>query len=619
MNKTVRFAALLFAAMLILISLPVYAQQEGTELWRSDLRRMNDLTDVMSESDADVLNEKACDAVTDNQFDFVIITYDNSEKEDDADTDYIEYLYSHNELGYGANRDGIVLAFNTEDGTFMMLTHGRGMDIFKDEVLFGLSNTVRAGFENGGYVKASDAFLDSAISTVGFSDVEYSDYEEYDSEDYSSFGPTFIKASVNDMPEWYPDNISEWTFTPIAQDAPRVVDDADIFTDDEERQLEEKIAETATKNGADIVIFTDVSTHGLSRSVYAADFYDFSGYGYGEEHDGFCLFICMDPNARGGWCCVTGSRPRELYTEDNANELDDVLYEYLGDGEYFEGVYDWIGNIGTLLDKGVPFAPDWFPSANEEFVRRRDSSVSRVVDTENVISAETEAKLIEKINDIRDKYGVDVVIHTASNTYDLSQSNYIDKFYKYNGYGIGEDYDGVMLSIFPLYSDVEITTFGNVENKLTDRNIELLMDAVEGIEVKDDYDKAVLRWVDYLEATLRTGRTPRTPFVWSMRGIAAAISSLIASSITASKAKKSMVTVRTVYEANAHFVRDSFGVRNTGDRFTHNTVTRVYSPVNRDRDSGGGHSSGSSGGSSSHSSSYSGSSGTSHSGSGRNF
>ncbi|MBO4306650.1 MAG: hypothetical protein J5890_05630, partial [Clostridia bacterium] len=121
------------------------------------------------------------------------------------------------------------------------------------------------------------------------------------------------------------------------------------------------------------------------------------------------------------------------------------------------------------------------------------------------------------------------------------------------------------------------------------------------------------------EATLRTGRTPRTPFVWSMRGIAAAISSLIASSISASKAKRSMVTVRTVYEANAHFVRDSFGVMNTGDRFTHNTVTRVYSPVNRDRDSGGGHSSGSSGGSSSHSSSYSGSSGTSHSGSGRNF
>ena len=45
-------ALVLFAAL----SLPVWAASDGQSEWRSDLKRVNDFSGVLSESDADELN-----------------------------------------------------------------------------------------------------------------------------------------------------------------------------------------------------------------------------------------------------------------------------------------------------------------------------------------------------------------------------------------------------------------------------------------------------------------------------------------------------------------------------------------------------------------------------------
>ena len=107
------------------------------------------------------------------------------------------------------------------------------------------------------------------------------------------------------LPAWYPKDPLSFPFY-HDEKAPRVIDIADIFSGEEEQQMEARLAELRTSLGKDIVILADVSTYGLSRSVYAADFYDFNGYGIGPDREGVCLMICMEPGNRGWWCCCTG-------------------------------------------------------------------------------------------------------------------------------------------------------------------------------------------------------------------------------------------------------------------------------------------------------------------------
>lgn len=605
-----RISALIFVLLLVMASVPVFAS--GSSEWRSELLRMNDLSGVMLQSDIDDLNDRACDAVEEYKFDFVLITFTSSMREEaEDDSEYVEYLYTNNRLGYGDDHDGVLMAVNTDTEVFVLKSFARGADILPRETLNGFTPAIKSGYINGGLPTAFAVFLDNAIGAVAASDIAYDPDAFYTGAEIETVSFT---CSGDSMPAWYPADVSAWTFTPAPADAPRVVDDADILTDEEEARIEQRIREVAPKYNTDIVIFTDVSTHGLERRVYAADFYDFGGYGYGDDHDGFCLFICMDPNSRGGWCCVTGDRSRDLYTEENANRLDDVLYPYLKRGEYFDGIYDWVGNIGGMLDKGIAFAPDWFPSINGEFVRRHDENAPRIADEANLIESENEAKLLEKVNEIKEKYGVDVVVLTTNTSYGLDEYDYLDAFYKYRGYGLGENYDGVILGIFEPEDDIRIKAYGSAAEKLSDRNIELLCDAAGSRASVSDYNGAANRWLDYLDTTLRTGRTPRIPFIWAIRSVISSVVGLIAGSARTSSAKRSMKTVRTAYSANDHLVGGSCRLQNTLDQFVNSDVTRVYSPVRveHDRDSG-------SSGGSSYSGGYSGSSGSSHSGSGRDF
>lgn len=179
------------------------------------------------------------------------------------------------------------------------------------------------------------------------------------------------------MPSWYPADPANFSFYQD-EEAPRVVDAADILSDADEERLEARIRELRRELVKDIVIYTDVSTYGLERSVLAADFYDFNGYGCGEGREGVCLFICMDPADRDWWVCCTGPVTMELYTESAANLLDDALYDYMAAGDYAAGVSDWVENIRTLYRKGIPFAPDWYPDQGTEFARFHDAAAPRV-------------------------------------------------------------------------------------------------------------------------------------------------------------------------------------------------------------------------------------------------
>ncbi len=81
-------------------------------------------------------------------------------------------------------------------------------------------------------------------------------------------------------------------FPAQAQEA-RVYDDADLFTAQEESQLEDTIAQLRESTSLDLVIVTVQGTGGKDVQTYADDFYDAGGFGVGSDYSGALLLIDM--------------------------------------------------------------------------------------------------------------------------------------------------------------------------------------------------------------------------------------------------------------------------------------------------------------------------------------
>lgn len=162
--------------------------------------------------------------------------------------------------------------------------------------------------------------------------------------------PSAFAAS---LPSWYPSDTSGFTDF-HGSNLPRVVDDADIFSDMDEARLTEKVNALIAKfgNRYDLVIFTDVSNYGIGRGmeasdgVYPADFYQFNGYGKGDNYSGSVIFICMEPGNRYWWSAARGDS-RAYFTRDNVNALDDGIEPYMLDGDYYGAMVQYL----TLLDE----------------------------------------------------------------------------------------------------------------------------------------------------------------------------------------------------------------------------------------------------------------------------
>lgn len=72
---------------------------------------------------------------------------------------------------------------------------------------------------------------------------------------------------------------------------------------------------------------------------------------------------------------------------------------------------------------------------------------ARLVDTADLLSATEETILLEQLNEISARQGVDLVIVTVNHLQDYEPEEFAKQYYKRNGYGQGLRKNGVMLLI----------------------------------------------------------------------------------------------------------------------------------------------------------------------------
>lgn len=599
MKRHIRFLALL-AALCLLLALGASAEGEESGLWSEEYYRVLDSADALSDAEVESLDEECIKIVSTYHVDLALLTVTSEKQEEDSLEDWAREAYEYCSFGYGGGKDGFMAAYNTDTEELVLLCFGNAASrVDPDYREFILSSAPGYRAEHGVF-----GVLYAVIRHTA-------NYLEQHPEAVPGNG----RGGTAGKPVWYPDDPADFEKY-HDPDAPRVVDTANIFTAAEKSAMEKRLGEVRAELGKDIVVFTDVSSYGLGHAVYSADFYDFNGYGIGDEYEGVCLFICMDPEDRGFWTCCTGPETRGLFTEEYANQLDDRLYEYMKAGDYGEGAADWIENFRQLYRTGMPFPPEWYPA--DGFTRTHDASAPRVVDELGLLSPTEKDALAAQAKAISDKYGIDVLILTAKNASSLYSWEYDELYYACFGYGFGEDYDGVMLSVqedrYGLQS-FDLTAFGAQRDKLTYLYKSRIGDKT-GAKFRSQGAYAALRQglkdIAHLE---KTGRVARTWSYWAWIAVLGAAVSAVFGGICLSAAKSKMAVPAVRESAGIYLDRNSVRIDRVTDDLVNTTTSRKYSPVERSSGGGGG----SSGGGSSYSSSYSGSSGTSHSGSGRSF
>lgn len=135
----------------------------------------------------------------------------------------------------------------------------------------------------------------------------------------------------------------------------QVFDEADLLNDSEELDLEEKLADLSSKYGAQIVVCTIESMDGGDIDEFLGFLYDEMEFGYGKNHDGVLLLVCMDPRE---YRILSNGFAGEAIDSGDIDSIGDVIVSDLSDGDYAAAFDAFADQCGYYLDgyiNGFPF------------------------------------------------------------------------------------------------------------------------------------------------------------------------------------------------------------------------------------------------------------------------
>lgn len=114
------------------------------------------------------------------------------------------------------------------------------------------------------------------------------------------------------------------------------VDNAELLTPDEWEALNNKLADISNAHQVEVAVVTVNSLDGKGVKEYADDFYDYNGYGYGENDDGILLLLAMDTRE---WAITTYGSAIRTFTDYRQSCImnDAGVLEDFGKSNYDDG------------------------------------------------------------------------------------------------------------------------------------------------------------------------------------------------------------------------------------------------------------------------------------------
>ena len=229
-------------------------------------------------------------------------------------------------------------------------------------------------------------------------------------------------------------------------------------------------------------------TYGYCEDLYNAN---------AEYEDGIALTYNYGDNKYAFYC---SGEAETLFTTDIQ---DNTLWSAFAYTEtYYEGAYAYLAAVEEIVSK-APAATEPVTDALEtepitEFVPV-DRTLSLVEDYADVLTDSEEAELIAKLEALGSEYDIEIGAITVDSYEGKDPQDFADDFYHYNGYGYGENDDGLIVVFNTGKGDgnrnLAISTHGKGIELLTDleidRIIEMMINPIKNGDFAGAFDNFV--------------------------------------------------------------------------------------------------------------------------------
>lgn len=149
---------------------------------------------------------------------------------------------------------------------------------------------------------------------------------------------------------------SKATQIPDERLGPRLADQEELLTTEEQEELLARLDEISERQQCDVVIVTVASIEGKTATEYADDYFDYQGYGYGEKSDGILLLVGMKECV---WAISThGSLGISAFTDAGLDYIkEDVQFQLKLDNyaKAFRTFASLCDQFLTAAHKGKPY------------------------------------------------------------------------------------------------------------------------------------------------------------------------------------------------------------------------------------------------------------------------
>lgn len=110
----------------------------------------------------------------------------------------------------------------------------------------------------------------------------------------------------------------------------RLVDDGELLTAAQETAIAKRLDEVSLKRELDLVIVTEKTLGGKNKVAFADDYFDYNGYGFGDDHDGILLLYCPNEGVR--YISTTGDAI-DIFDGDHFTDLTGEIIPYFDRGD----------------------------------------------------------------------------------------------------------------------------------------------------------------------------------------------------------------------------------------------------------------------------------------------
>ena len=185
------------------------------------------------------------------------------------------------------------------------------------------------------------------------------------------------RLEVSDSIKVTEDNIDNILKTPKVNEEEKVYDFAELFTNEEEKELFNNMSDYITTYNMDMVIVTINENNKSDAEEYARDFYDYNYFGKNKNYDG--IILLFDMGTREIFVATTGNA-QILYDDYRIERLLDYVYEGIIEEKYYDGASDFINGATDYAKEGIP-------DSNDGYIIDKDGNYVKAPKKMNLLAA----------------------------------------------------------------------------------------------------------------------------------------------------------------------------------------------------------------------------------------